>query len=110
MPVENGESVLSSLPDPDAPPPPKQPTWPTLRIQNPTMVGRRTRMWLDDKEISNWVYRYQLEADIKSANTLRLELYIGAVEIDQPVVPIVELDRSLQAALIAQGWSPPVDD
>lgn len=104
MPVENGEGVLSSLPDATKPPPVK---WPHVKITNSTMVGRRTKIELDGKDISSWVFGYELSADMQSANTLRLDLYVGSVEVEQPVTVELDLDRTLRAALVADGWTPP---
>jgi hypothetical protein len=94
---------LAAQPDPAAP----ALQWPTVRITNTKTMARNSKIELDGQDISAWCCRYEVVGALKDLVVLRLDLYVGELEIETPVDPTVVVDQGLADLLVEHGWTPP---
>lgn len=96
---------LAALPDPAA----KPLSWPKVRITNEKTMARHSKIELDGKDISAWCHRYEVVGELKDLVVLRLDLYVGELEIESPVDPTVTVGSDLRQLLVEHGWTAPPD-
>jgi len=79
--------------------------FPKVRIVNTTQNAHRTRIWLDDVEVTKWCSGYRLSATYKGVTTLNLAISCGEVEVDG--VPQLRFAAGAEGLLERHGWTPP---
>jgi hypothetical protein len=65
---------------------------------------------LDGNDVSRWVRDYEVIGRFKDYVVLRLELLVGNLEIESPVLAQISLQPDLKDLLIKNGWTPPSDE
>ncbi|MGC2652276.1 MAG: hypothetical protein WA317_01450 [Mycobacterium sp.] len=81
--------------------------FPHVRISNDSRLAWRTKIELGGVDISRWVYRYEVGASLKDLNTIKLELFAGSLDIDEPVLDELDLGPVMVGLLRRHGWTPP---
>lgn len=84
--------------------------YPSVRITNDALPGYKTKIFLNDQDISPWCFEYRVGATVKEATILELKLFCGSLDVEEPMIGELGVTPVVEAMLIKHGWTPPVED
>ncbi|MGH7961887.1 MAG: hypothetical protein ACRERD_08690 [Candidatus Binatia bacterium] len=81
---------------------------PRLRIINDSGIGRDTKIYIDDQDVSACVCNVQVSMTARDAVWVTLEVPMGEVNIDG--VEHLRWAKGVVDLLTKHGWTPPAED
>src|SRR5882757_11416462 len=102
------ESLALDDPTPTDDPTPVDKPLPRLRVVNTTGVGFKTKIYIDDEDVSACFNNVQVTAGLKDSVMVQLDALVCEIEIDNAQVLEMPAEGTREL-LIKHGWTPPVE-